>query len=133
MSWKEQLPEILEGYASKGIWNMDETACLWRALPEKGLGKACHRWKKSKLIVTVAFFVNAAGNKEKPIVVWKPSNLHCFKHINKAPLTVNCFNESNALMSCEIMHTIVEKLNSSLKRESRSIILLMDNTSYPQD
>ena len=71
------MPEILEGYTAQNIWNIDETGCFWRALPEKGLaekGKACHGGKKSKLRVTVALFVNAAGEKEKPIVVWKSAN-----------------------------------------------------------
>ena len=35
-SWKERLPEILEGYTAQNIWNIDETECFWRALPEKG-------------------------------------------------------------------------------------------------
>ena len=63
-SWKEQLPEILEGYTAQDIWNIDETGCFWRALLREE--KFCHGGKKSKLRVTVALFVNAAGNKEKP-------------------------------------------------------------------
>ena len=38
---------------------------LLETLPEKG--KACHGGKKHKLNVTVALFVDAAGDKEKPI------------------------------------------------------------------
>ncbi len=38
LSWKERLPEIVAGYAPKDIWNIDETGCFWRALPEKGFG-----------------------------------------------------------------------------------------------
>ena len=43
-SWKEHLPEIVDGYKAEDIWNMDETGCLWKALPYKGLaqkGKSC--------------------------------------------------------------------------------------------
>ena len=35
-SWKERLPHILEGYSPEDIWNLDETGCFWRALPDKG-------------------------------------------------------------------------------------------------
>ena len=48
-----------------------ESGCFWRALPEKGLakkGKACHGGKESKVRVTDTIFVNAAGNKEKPLL-----------------------------------------------------------------
>ncbi len=35
-SWKERLPELVEGYSTDDIWNMDETGLFWRALPDKG-------------------------------------------------------------------------------------------------
>ncbi len=34
-SWNETLPELLETYEANNIWNLDETGCFWRALPEK--------------------------------------------------------------------------------------------------
>ena len=33
-SWKERLPELLHGFTSKNIYNIDETGCFWRALPD---------------------------------------------------------------------------------------------------
>ena len=71
-SWKERLPEIVEGYDVEDIWNMDETGIFWKALPDSGFGRKgsqCKGGKKSKQRVTVAFFVSAAG-KEKPIFIW---------------------------------------------------------------
>ena len=38
-SWKERLHEIVEGYKAEDIWNMDESGCFWKALPEKGLAQ----------------------------------------------------------------------------------------------
>ena len=34
MSWKKRLPEILWGYKKEDIYNLDETGCFWRALPD---------------------------------------------------------------------------------------------------
>ena len=68
-SWKERLPEIVSGYTKENIYNMDETGVFWRALPSKGFGekgKGCKGGKQSKHRITVAFFVSAAGVKEKP-------------------------------------------------------------------
>ena len=31
-SWKERLPELLQGYLSCDIWNLDETACFFGKL-----------------------------------------------------------------------------------------------------
>ena len=55
-SWKERLPEILANYKMEDIYNIDETGCFWRTLPDKGFGtKAlqCKGGKKSKTRVTV--------------------------------------------------------------------------------
>ena len=27
-SWKERLPDILQGYSAEDIWNLDETGCF---------------------------------------------------------------------------------------------------------
>ena len=83
-SWKERLPEIVSGYKKEDIWNTDESRVFWRALPGKGFGekgKGCKGGKQSKIRLTVAFFVNAASEKEKPIVIWKSANPRCLKTI----------------------------------------------------
>ena len=46
-SWKEGLPEIVQGYKPVDIWHIDETGCFWNDLPDKGLGQMkpeCNRW-----------------------------------------------------------------------------------------
>ena len=83
-SWKERLPVILAGYSPQDILNMDETEKFYRALPNKSLSEAakqCRGGKQSKERITCAFFVNAAGGKEKPIVIGKSANPRCFKGI----------------------------------------------------
>ena len=78
-SWKERLPEILNGYSKE---KMDETGVFWRALPNRGFGvkgKDCRGGKKNKQRITVAFFVSAAGTKDKPVVVWRSENPRCLK------------------------------------------------------
>ena len=73
-SWKERLPELLQGYKKEDILNLDKTGCFWQALPNRGFsqkGKECKGGKKSKQRLTVCFIVSTAGTKEKPIVIWK--------------------------------------------------------------
>lgn len=51
-SWKERLAEILHGYELKDIYNIDETGCFWRSLPDKGFGekgKGVQRGQKVKI------------------------------------------------------------------------------------
>ena len=90
-SWKERLSDILQGYSVKDIWNLDETGCFWRALPDKGLNqraKACKDGKQSKQRITVTFIVNADGDsKTMPIVIWKSDKPWCFKVNVQEPTT----------------------------------------------
>ena len=35
-SWIERLKEMTEGYSPENIWNMDETGCFFKTLPDSG-------------------------------------------------------------------------------------------------
>ena len=69
-SWKERLPEIVQGYEKEDIWKMNETGVFWRALPDRGFGQkssSCKGGEKSKQRITIAFFVSALGHKERQL------------------------------------------------------------------
>ena len=136
-SWKEQLPEILEGYKKEDIYNLDETGCFWRALPDKGFGekgKKCKGGKKSKHRVTVALLANAVGGKEDPIVIWKSKKPRCFRGTVKSSLPVKYFNQDNAWMTGEILHQVLALFNRRMSNEKRSVILFIDNAGcHPED
>ena len=58
-SWMERINELVEGDSLENIWNMEESGCFLKALPNKGLvekGKQAKGGKKSKQRLTVAFF-----------------------------------------------------------------------------
>ena len=129
-SWKERLSVITEGYKAEDIYNLDETGCFWRALPEKGFGqrgKQCKGGKKSKHRFTIALMANAAGGKEKPIVIWKSENPRCFKGVDKNSLPVTYYSQKKAWMTVDIFRSILTAWNRKLQAKDRSILLLIDN------
>ena len=70
------------------MWNLDETGCSWRKLPEKGFGekgKECRGEKKAKQRVTIAFIVNATGQSEgKPTAILEVRKFEMFlKNVDK--------------------------------------------------
>ena len=137
-SWKERLPQILEGYKAEDIWNVDETGCFWKALPNKGMVQMkteCKGGKKSKHRVTIAFFVNGAGESESlPIVIWKSEKPRCFKGVKKENLPVRYYSQPKSWMTGDILHDVLASLNRKLKAKGRSVLLLMDNAGYhPSD
>ena len=131
-SWQERVKEITRGYAPQDVWNKDETGSFWKALPEKSLserGKRCRGGKNSKQRVTVAFFVNAAGGKESPVLIGKSKKPRCFSKLKDAshPCGANYFSNDKAWMRTEIMTDILTKLNTRMKREGRNILMFLDN------
>jgi len=105
-SWKERLPEIVQGYSKDNIWNMDETGLFFRALPDRGFAqksRSCKGGKKSKQRVTIALFVSASGHKEKPVFIWKSENPRCLLGFDKSCLPVSYYSQSKAWMSEEIL------------------------------
>ena len=136
--WKDRAREITTGWNARDFWNMDETGCFWRGLPEKTIdakGRRCTGGKKAKQRLTWAFFVNAEGEKEDTVVIGTSVSPRCFKNSQSPSGPYNCsyFANSKAWMNTDIMATILRKLNRQLKRNDRHILLFMDNAPcHPQ-
>ena len=91
-SWNERAREITTGWNARDVWNMDETGCFWRGLPEKtpeAKERRCTGGKKAKQRLTWAFFVNAEGEKEDPVVIGTSVSPRCFKNLQSptAPIS----------------------------------------------
>ena len=84
-SWMERVNELIEVCSLENIWNMGKSGCFFKALTVKRLvekGKQAKGGKKLKQRLTVAFFVNATGEKvDQPIVIWKSKLPRCFKKL----------------------------------------------------
>ena len=125
---------MIQGYELENIWNEDETGCFFRALPDKTLAekrKECRGGKRSKERLTVAFFANAAGDKEPPVVIGKAAKPRCFKGLRnlKKPHGIPYHSNTKAWMNNEIMTALLATLNRRLLRTGRKILLLIDNVS----
>ena len=103
---------IIIGYKAEDVWNEDETGCFYRALPDKSLSekkKECKGGKKSKERLTIAFFANAAGGKEQPIVIGRAAKPRCFKGIRdeKKPEGIPYYANAKAWMTTQVMTNIL--------------------------
>ena len=86
-------------------------------------------------MVTIAFFVNGAGESESPpIVIWKSNNPRCFKGVKKESLPVRYYSQAKCWMTGEILSDILSYLNQKLRSKGRSDLLFMDNAGcHPSD
>lgn len=71
--WIQRIPNIIQGYEPKKIFNSDETGLFYRVLPEISLTlnkESCKGGKKSKDRLTILFCVNSTGEEKlKPLVI----------------------------------------------------------------
>lgn len=82
--WIEtKLPEIIESYEEKDIFNGDEFGLFWRLLPNKSYvakDKALKNGKQSKERISVFIAANSLSEKLKPIGIGKAKTPRCFRN-----------------------------------------------------
>ena len=110
-----------------------QTGLFWHALPDRGFGqksKSCKGGGKSKQRITVAFFVSASGQNEKPVVIWISENARCMQtFVCQFPITAK-----KAWLTGEILEAVLTNLNCRLSSLNRKILLFMDNAGcHPDD
>ena len=129
----ERINELIEGYSMENIWNMDESGYFFKTLPDKGLIEKGKQVKGGK---TVAFFVNAAGEKvDQPIVIWKSKLPRCFMKLQdlSRPANVHYFSNPKSWTISEVMEAVLARFNRKLEFEDRKVILFLDNaTCHPE-
>ncbi|XP_068720564.1 tigger transposable element-derived protein 6-like [Montipora capricornis] len=131
-SWSETVKELTKGYSPRDAWNEDETGCFWKAMLEKSLSqkeKRCRGGKNSKQRITAAFFVNTEDEKEGLIVIGSSKLPRCSTRLPNPSYhySAQYFSVEKAWMRTKIMVTILIRLNNSLKKEERHVILFLDN------
>ena len=95
----------------------------------------CTGGKRSRERLTCAFFENASGDKEKPIIIEKSANPRCFRGVSdRVTLPCKYFSQPKPWMASDILTEILRKLNARLRREKCTKVLLMDNAPcHPED
>ena len=82
----------------------------------------------------MAFLVNAAGDKEAPVVIWKSENPRCFRGMIKSTLPIKYFSQKKAWMTGEILDNVLSSFNHKIRTEGRSVLLFLDNAGcHPED
>ncbi len=71
---KENLPNIIQGYDTRDIWNVDQTGLFWKGVPNRNFvlqGEKCKASKLAKEKLTIALLCSATSEKFKPLVINK--------------------------------------------------------------
>ena len=98
-----------------GIWTKQAVFlrhCHRKVLPKRKVKPEEGKGQKKRL--TIAFFVNATGEKAiEPLLVWRNENPRCFKNNESLsrPHGIYYYSNPEAWMTTEIMTSILGKIN----------------------
>ncbi|KAE8220886.1 hypothetical protein CF326_g8669 [Tilletia indica] len=130
---RERLKILTKDWARKDIFNMDETALFIRQVPDRALATkelSKSGVKQDKFRLTVGFCANADGTERMaPIIIGKAKKPRCFNKHTGQQLGFDYHNNKTAWMTGLIFFDWLMRWNEALRKDSRRILLLVDNFS----
>lgn len=128
-SWiKEVWPTIISEYAPADIYNADETALYFRALPEHTYALRNEKTKGVKISkerVTILCCASMTGEKRALFMIGKAKSPRCFKGVKTLPVKYDA--NANAWMTAHIFNQWLTAWDQNLESAQRKIVLLVDN------
>jgi hypothetical protein len=129
-TWKSTLmPHILKKYLPRNIYNIDESALFWKALPNRSFfsrGGSKHGVKEGRERMTVVLTVNMVGDRLKPFVIGKSANPRSFPKFNLNQ-RFHYDSSPNAWITNSIFMKYMNLLNREFSNEGREVAMILDN------
>lgn len=128
-TWMATLPELLQNYEPRDIFNADEFGLFFKLMPDKSYvfkGETCHGGKASKERLTVLACANSDGSEKlRLLVIGKAKNPRCFKNVRSLPVKYDA--QSRAWMTGIRFIDWLKALDDHFQIKCRRIILFIDN------
>ena len=128
---RERLWRLTDDYDRADIYNMDETGLNYCMCPDRGLAtQQLSGLKKDKVRLTFAFTVNADGSDRRaPLIIGHAQKPRCYKGKDGWQLGYNYWWNKKAWMTGTIFETYMRDFDADMRRQSRKVLLLVDNAS----
>jgi hypothetical protein len=124
------LPDIhavVDVYAEKDVFNMDETSLCWRLQADNSL--ATHQLEGRKINkerITLVICANSDNSEKIPLtIIGKHLNPRCFKGINRDTLGARYHANAKAWMTQDVFQLWL--LDFDRRMQGRQVLLLLDN------
>ena len=129
---RQELQTKLQTWDEDNIYNLDETACFFKLLPNKtisaGDDEKGRGMKRSKARITVMICCNATGSHKLPVlVIGKSKTPRALKNVKMNNMPSQYTHSKKAWMTSELLDIWLRQLNSLMSAKNKHIIMLMDN------
>lgn len=130
-SGREALRKATARYAKKDIYNMDETAYYYCAVPSRTVSAASFSGRKHvKKRITVAITSSANGTSRPPLLfIGTARQPRCFGGKSSEQLGLQYASSPKGWMNSCIFVQWLERFNDSMREQGRKVLLLLDNVS----
>ena len=132
VEFRKNFAVISHDFDLKNIFNADETALYYNALPEKTLNPVsvpAVGSKKSKDRVTLLLGGSTLGEKLSPLVIGKYRSPRCLRGLDVKALPCTYKNSLNAWMTSEIFQHWLSEVNQKMVEQHRKILIIVDNAT----
>ncbi|GBM11839.1 Tigger transposable element-derived protein 6 [Araneus ventricosus] len=79
--------------------------------------------------LTISFCVSSAGEKEKPLVIWRCQRPRCFKGKDLNRLGVSWYENKKAWMTSSIFEEWLVNFDKKMRNQARKVLLVLDNAT----
>jgi len=118
---------VVDAYAKKDVFNMDETGLCWRLQADNSL--ATHQLEGQKInkeCITLVICTNSDSNEKIPLtIIGKHLNPCCFKGINRDTLGAHYHANAKAWMTQNVFRLWL--LDFDHQMQGHQVLLLLDN------
>ncbi|KNE95919.1 hypothetical protein PSTG_10718 [Puccinia striiformis f. sp. tritici PST-78] len=123
-----RVSKLIQGFAGKDIWNMDETGLFYSMPPDRGLAiEKCSGLKASKTQITTAVTTNSNGSEKLPLlIIGKWAKPKAFRKKSRHSLGFDYHFNKRAWMTTEIFHEWIGRFNCEMRSQKLNILLLLD-------
>lgn len=128
--WIEnKLPNLIQSFELRNIFNLDETGLFYKLTPNKTLAfnnDSCTGGKNSKERVSLLIGANADGSEKLPLLmIGKSAKPRCFNNVKSLPLKY--VSNRKSWMTSTIWEDYLLNLDKKFKEENRSVVFIADN------
>lgn len=124
----QQLRSIIGLYSPRDVFNMDEAAFFYNAVPRGSICKnAAPALKQHKDRLTMVVCANATGTEKLPLLHLGRSTTPCW--YSSKPASLQYFGSPKGWMTGWMFQQWLMGLDEAMREKERSILLLVDNAS----
>jgi hypothetical protein len=126
LKYVAQLRERIGQFHPQDVYNMDETALYYKAVPRSSICmKKAPAFKLNKARVTMIVGANSDGSDKLPLVFL--GNAKCPRWLSEKPVNVQYVGTSKGWMTAAVYQQWLLDFNERMQREERQVLLIVDN------